>query len=74
MFLRLASRAKKGPKMPDRYGENDDQPAGDPYEIADCEHCDDRGMRGMYACDHIDHAAAASRGMALIRREMGWTS
>jgi hypothetical protein len=39
------------------------------YEIAQCEHCDDTGIRlnGMGRCDHIDYAAAAKRGMALIR-------
>ena len=59
--------------MPDRYGD-DNQPVSDPYRIAHCEHCDDRGMRGMYVCNHTDHAAAAKRGMALIREKMGWKS
>lgn len=65
--------------MPDRYG--DDEPLADwerelinAGEIARCELCDDDGMRGMLVCDHIDHAAAAKRGMDMIRRAMGWTS
>lgn len=47
--------------MPDHYAEM--------CEIAQCEHCDDTGVRlnGMGLCDHIDYAAAAKRGMALIR-------
>jgi hypothetical protein len=36
--------------------------------IAHCEFCDDDGMRGMRRCDHrTDYAAAAKRGMDLIR-------
>lgn len=41
-------------------------------ETARCDLCDDDGMRGMYVCDHIDHASAAKRGMDMIRRAMGW--
>lgn len=38
------------------------------YAIAHCEFCDDDGMRGLHRCDHrTDFAAAAQRGMALIR-------
>ena len=43
------------------------------YEIAQCEFCDDDGVRlNMLGnrCDHIDHAAAAKRGMALIREAL----
>jgi len=39
---------------------------------ARCDLCDDHGMRGMYVCDHIDHASVAKRGMDMIRRAMGW--
>lgn len=59
--------------MPDRYGE-DPPPYDDPHDIAHCGLCDDNGMRGMHRCDHIDHAAAAKRGMAMIRQTMGWKS
>ena len=38
-------------------------------EIAECEFCDDHGVRlnqiGM--CDHVDYAAIAKRGIALVR-------
>lgn len=44
----------------------------DATETARCDLCDDNGMRGMHLCDHIDHAAAAKRGMDTIRRAMGW--
>lgn len=39
------------------------------YEIAQCEFCDDHGVRlnGMGRCDHYDYAATAKRGMAMIR-------
>jgi hypothetical protein len=47
--------------MPDRYG-----------EIDACELCDERGERGGHPCDHVDHASAAKRGMALVRAAMGW--
>lgn len=35
--------------------------------IADCDLCDDEGMRGMHRCDHADYAAIAKRGMAKVR-------
>jgi hypothetical protein len=35
--------------------------------IANCGLCDDDGYRGATVCDHIDHSAAARRGMAKIR-------
>lgn len=64
--------------MPDRYGERD-EPLADwerelirESETARCDLCDDDGMRGMYACDHVDHAGAAQRGMTVIRSIMGW--
>lgn len=56
--------------MPDRYGES--QGYRSAYAAADCGLCDDDGYRGSNPCDHIDHAAAAKRGMALIRSAMGW--
>lgn len=42
--------------------------------IANCGLCDDDGYRGNRVCHHIDHAAAARRGMALVRRVMGWNN
>lgn len=64
--------------MPDRYGDNDDTLT--PYERAEiraiaadqCDLCDDNGYRNGTVCDHIDHTAAAIRGMAMIRATMGW--
>lgn len=44
----------------------------DAWAIANCEHCDDKGIRGMLVCDHVDHAAAARRGMEKIRELLGW--
>lgn len=48
--------------MPDFYD--------DLCERAECELCDDKGMNGMFVCDHIDYAATAKRGMALIRETL----
>ena len=45
--------------MPDAYDRMCD--------IAECELCDDHGKRGMFVCDHVDYAAAARRGMDMIR-------
>lgn len=45
--------------MPDQYDRM--------CEIAECELCDDHGMNGMFVCQHIDYAAAAKRGMDMIR-------
>ena len=37
-------------------------------EIAECEFCDDNGLRpNNTCCDHIDYAAIAKRGIAKIR-------
>jgi hypothetical protein len=39
-------------------------------EIAECELCDDDGIRltgRIHPCDHIDYAAIAKRGMAKVR-------
>ena len=57
----MQSRQGRSLTMPDSYAEM--------CEIAQCEHCDDSGIRlnGLGLCDHIDYAAAAKRGMALIR-------
>ena len=64
--------------MPDRYGEHE-EPLADwerelinSHAITRCDLCDDDGMRGIYRCDHVDHASAAQRGMAMIRAAMGW--
>jgi len=40
--------------------------------VAECEHCDEQGVRlnGLYKCDHIDYAAAAKRGMEMIREAL----
>ena len=52
--------------MIDRYGE--EQPTHfDPHTVADCHLCDDNGYRGRLVCDHIDHQAAAKRGIELVR-------
>lgn len=59
--------------MPDRYGEHDDPDIvhiADPWLVANCELCDEHGYRGHYVCDHVDYAAAAKRGMALIRQAL----
>lgn len=37
------------------------------HAITACPLCDDTGIRNGFPCDHIDHAAAARRGMTLIR-------
>ena len=63
--------------MPDRYGENPNNDPDiaritDPYLIDNCDLCDDNGYIGGSVCDHWDHAAAAKRGMKLIRESMGW--
>lgn len=46
--------------MPDKWDELCD--------IAECEHCDEHGMRlnGLHRCDHIDYAAIAKRGIAKV--------
>ena len=42
------------------------------YETAQCEFCDEHGIRlnGMYRCDHIDYQAAAKRGMDMVREAL----
>ena len=47
--------------MPDRYDEM--------CAVAECELCDDDGVRlnQLGRCDHIDYAAIARRGMAKVR-------
>ena len=40
--------------------------------IVNCGLCDDDGYRGGSVCDHVDHSAAARRGMDAIRAQMGW--
>jgi hypothetical protein len=54
--------------MPDRYGEEIERQA----DIDSCNLCDQHGNRRGLPCDHIDHSAAAQRGIALIRAQMGW--
>jgi hypothetical protein len=72
--------------MPDRYGDNtwptvpapgcrppasEDVAAAEALDIVNCQLCNDEGMRGMHRCDHrTDHAAAAVRGMALVREAL----
>jgi hypothetical protein len=47
----------------------------DPAAVAGCALCDRLGYRpNGRICDHIDHAEAARRGMAMIREAMGWTT
>jgi hypothetical protein len=48
-----------------------DTPADRAQAIVDCELCDDDGYRGHRVCDHVDHTAAAERGMARIREILG---
>lgn len=38
-------------------------------EIAECELCDEQGIRlnGLYRCDHIDYGAIAKRGIAKVK-------
>lgn len=38
-------------------------------EIAECEFCDDNGihLNGIHACDHVDYAAIAKRGIAKVK-------
>lgn len=66
-------------KLPDRYGENPDTDPDitritDPQNVTECHLCDEHGYRGAFVCDHVDHQAAAKRGMDMVRRSMGWTS
>jgi hypothetical protein len=35
-----------------------------------CHLCDTSGYRSGTVCDHVDHAAAARRGMALVREAL----
>ena len=57
--------------MRDRYGDEIDEDSvvvvSDPWDIANCEFCDDDGMRGMIRCDHVDYAAIAKRGIAAVK-------
>jgi hypothetical protein len=62
--------------MPDRYGDPEQDLDLPPrltrdelraIAIRSCELCGDDGYRGSSVCDHVDHAAAAKRGMELIR-------
>jgi hypothetical protein len=38
--------------------------------IVNCGLCDDEGYRGVYVCDHIDHAAETEHGRALVKAEL----
>lgn len=59
--------------MPDRYGEDPDIARITDHRVIDaCDLCDANGDRGGHPCDHVDWAAAAKRGMAMIRHAMGW--
>ena len=57
--------------MPDRLDENGfvrlDTAAQD---ISRCGLCNADGYRGSMVCDHHDHAAAARRGIALVREAL----
>lgn len=44
----------------------------DASAIAACRLCDDDSYRGNRICHHIDYAATAKRGLALIRKTMSW--
>jgi len=41
-------------------------------EIAECEFCDDQGVRlnQLGKCDHIDYAAIARRGIAKVKEAL----
>jgi hypothetical protein len=40
-------------------------------EIAECELCDESGVRGgMHRCDHVDYAAISRRGMAKVKQAL----
>ena len=41
-----------------------------PDAIANCRLCDDDGYRGCQVCHHIDHAAAAQRGITACRQAL----
>jgi len=44
-------------------------------EIADCELCDDNGMRKpdlAFRCDHVDRRLTSARGLKNVRQTMGW--
>lgn len=59
--------------MPDRYGDEPDvERLADYRSIDACDLCDEHGYIGSTMCDHEDHAAAAKRGMDMIREAMGW--
>lgn len=64
--------------MPDRYGDAGDD-FGPAYRqrrqdaIDECGLCEPDGLTPQgFACDHVDHAAAARRGMDMVREAMGW--
>ena len=62
MYLRLVSCARRDQKsMPD-YAEK-------LLAIAECELCDDTGLRlnQLHRCDHIDYAAIAKRHVPVIK-------
>lgn len=43
------------------------------HAIAECQLCDDSGIRNRFPCDHVDHRPAYRRGIAAVREAMGWT-
>ena len=42
--------------------------------ITNCRLCDDDGYRSHAVCDHIDHSAAATRGLAKCREALAKTA
>lgn len=69
--------------MPDRYSDADPTDLDVPdrewsaaqaraLAIVACTLCDDDGYRLHQVCDHVDHTEAAKRGMAKVRRALGW--
>jgi hypothetical protein len=38
--------------------------------VVACGMCDDDGYRGVYVCDHVDHAPVNERGVALVREAL----
>lgn len=49
-------------------------PIQDRDTIRACDLCDTQGLRDGLPCRHIDHQAAARRGLATIRAQMGWNT
>lgn len=62
--------------VPDRYGEpvEPDPVPVDVWQIVECGLCDDAGIRAGFACDHVDWAQIAKRGLAKVRAALKGTA